>query len=309
MNRLREAKHEVKYQVLNTRDLGLPQNRQRTYVIATAKGVTPQVHYPTPVKMMALEIILSKGGNDRPWARPHPTQKVAIDNKNIAIATITGGPNKYRVMDHYLSAKDAKGGGWSNNLENLPALLHSRTEGLWMHPKGKTLTVYETMRAQGVLSTDWQFAKSPDKRREFRMLGNAMSMCVIQPIIYSSIMAVRTSVKLDNPWHTGKAQKEIEHDAYKPDPYVNTRMDNTIKQFIGTAPPTKPWVDTRATQQHNTKAKAAEQQKKQDTNKQTTISNAIQTQTTQLICLPRVCTHDRSVPARCPECIQANTRA
>ena len=37
IKRLRDADYDVKYQVLNTRALGLPQNTQRTYVVATSK--------------------------------------------------------------------------------------------------------------------------------------------------------------------------------------------------------------------------------------------------------------------------------
>ncbi|MGI6394880.1 MAG: DNA cytosine methyltransferase [bacterium] len=185
LHSLKELGYRVFYKVLNTRDFGLPQNRERIYIVAFRLDVSSDVFlFPEPLqKAVALNDLLEK--------EPQGVKNVERDdikiNRELKLETTIFGelslPNKpvqigivnkggqgeriYHPSGHAITLS-AHGGGAG-----------SKTGLYLVDGKIRKLSVRECARVQGFPDS---FIVNPVMTHAYKQFGNSVSINVIRKL-------------------------------------------------------------------------------------------------------------------------------
>ena len=181
--------YTVKWKVLNTRDLGIPQNRPRLFMVGSRVG---DFEWPQPVPMADLSEFVD--WEDTTKKRPHPSKRAFIQRaasqppRRVPKASVAGrGPfavpnNRVRQERGPVYVRT----GFANRSTTFPnAHLHapcltvSGMAGYYNTAMGRPISVREALALQG-LPTDLRF---PSKTAAFRLIGNSMTVEVMAAIL------------------------------------------------------------------------------------------------------------------------------
>ncbi len=171
-----ELNYNVSYKVLNSADYGVPQNRERIYIIGF-KDKDIKFNFPLPLKnRVDLSNILDtnlKGSEISETAKfnvlnnlqNHKKYNEIKDNPLLLAYEIRKSRTTFRYdsIAPTLTAKMGTGGN------NVPVLVNQM----------RKLTTRECLRVQGFPDTFWI---EPNKAQSYKQIGNSVSVPVIQSI-------------------------------------------------------------------------------------------------------------------------------
>ena len=195
------ADYNVCFQVLNTRDHGIPQNRPRIYFVGIRKDIdVGTFRFPDPLRICpSIETFL-----DQRFSRPSfvdlPPETAVTARQNVlrllhSIADQGHDPfNEPWILDCDSSADRAK--GWCHVS---PCLTRSRGQGHWISNRGRRMNTSEMLRLQG-----WRgrFILASSDLQLGQLLGNSMSVNILQRILSSLLPAMGfcPPEALRDPW-------------------------------------------------------------------------------------------------------------
>ena len=102
-------------------------------------------------------------------------------------------------------ASAADGGAKAAPRTVMPCLLHSNSVGYWLGSRGRTATVAEHARAQGL---EYGACRSPRDSTALPLLGNSMGRCILQRLVHRILCCWGICTGPD-PWERGEAQARI----------------------------------------------------------------------------------------------------
>ncbi len=190
---LTELDYTVQYKVLNTSNFGLPQNRERVYIIAFSNSYTIKtIHFPSPNIISKLEDILEENpinGKviDRKdisfYKKFNPTQNIFgnidLPNKPIQIGKVNKGGQGERIyhpLGHAITLS-AYGGG-----------VGSKTGLYKINKKIRKLSPRECARIQGFPE---EFIIPESISEAQKQFGNSVSINVLQHITQEIIKTIQ----------------------------------------------------------------------------------------------------------------------
>tara|TARA_R110001592_G_scaffold165164_3_gene399380 strand:- start:4010 stop:5104 length:1095 start_codon:yes stop_codon:yes gene_type:complete len=193
METLEELDYTVQYKVLNTSNFGLPQNRERVYIIAFHNSYTiKEFDFPSPNLLSKLEDILEENPTkgkliDREdislYKDFNPTQNIFgnidLPNKPIQIGKVNKGGQGERIyhpLGHAITLS-AYGGG-----------VGSKTGLYKINNKIRKLSPRECARIQG-FSEEFIMPESVSEAQ--KQFGNSVSINVLQYIIQEIINTIQ----------------------------------------------------------------------------------------------------------------------
>ena len=205
LRHLRALGYHVCAEVVNTLNHGLPQFRARMYVVGVRRDVSDSsIVFPDPVGRLALEDILS------PWApgdsrvgMPPVTSRTACARVSAARASLPPRlEGRDWMVDEHLSS------AWAGKARDVcPCLLFSQSEGRFVGSRGRSMSFAEACRAQGLLANEWSW---PARVKDcFGLIGNSMSICVLDRLLVRVLRKLRPGLSLADPWESGAAQVRI----------------------------------------------------------------------------------------------------
>lgn len=175
-------KYWTSWKVLNTRDFGLPQNRERWYLVAIHKNhLKSDFRWPASIgrPILLSQIIVPLPVSDFKVEPEKESQRVNV--RAAYTNHMAQGISNPFTTSICIDAAASK--SWSSSrVEETPTLTKTRCQqfGYWVSSKGGPLSIEEMMHLQGlsVVSCDWQ--SSGVTRSQFAgCLGNAMSLNVL----------------------------------------------------------------------------------------------------------------------------------
>jgi DNA (cytosine-5)-methyltransferase 1 len=188
LSTLNELGYTVFHKVLNAADFGLPQNRERIYIVAFRKDLgVNNFNFPFPVnKAVSLNDILEQNPHeakiierdDIDLNSEHQTQndlfgkKVSL-NKPIQIGKVNKGGQGERIYhpEGHAITLSAHGGG-----------VGSKTGLYLIDGKIRKLTPRECARVQGFPD---DFLIHPNRSQAYKQFGNSVAINVLQEIVFN----------------------------------------------------------------------------------------------------------------------------
>lgn len=160
--------YDIYWKVLNTKDYGIPQNRERLFIIGISKSSYINFKWPSKKRMKSLDSFVD--WNDVTPNKTGLTDRVKQMKKHI--------PKNSKFID--LSFKHAT---YPNSDKYTPSLI--RSGSLWCVPLKRYANIKEMLALQGFSS---KFKQDVSNTQLKRQIGNSMSVCVLKELfkeIYS----------------------------------------------------------------------------------------------------------------------------
>ena len=216
--------YHVTHHITSTHRHGVPHYRRRLYLICIRADVqqTPFI-MPDDITPLTITQLLdppnqADNANNRP-AAPTATRIVNILADPAPPQDGAGHPTDYIVDD--MVGKER--GKTLRPRHNVPCFLHSRKQGFWIVTRGRRLNLQEALRFQGFNPDRIQI---PQKATDLhQLLGNTMSINVIQRILLAALHSTGMYKHIKDPWESGTAQVELTTHAHNTTPirYIRTR--------------------------------------------------------------------------------------
>lgn len=173
--------YSITYKVLNTKDYGIPQNRERLFIIGT------------------------KGSQTFEWPSPQPTRIVKLDPSKI-----NDRKKLMKRLDSFIDHESKEPGYVSKDVKSLLKRIPKEskfinlgfrqnayvnadiyapcltTSGLWCVPYRRDATIREYLKLQGFPINFIQCVSDAQLKKQ---IGNSMSVCVLQAIFEQLVKA------------------------------------------------------------------------------------------------------------------------
>jgi DNA (cytosine-5)-methyltransferase 1 len=156
-----EFAYNIHYDILNTKDYGIPQNRERIFIIGIHKDIQIE-EYKTPEKtsMKPLDDFI--------------LDKTVYNNKNIP-NTILKKLKKINYSKNYICCCDSYGMMYNMS----PTLTYSGCKYMYHSTYNRYLSYQECLLLQGF---NKDFKKDVSDSRIFNQIGNSMSVNVLKAL-------------------------------------------------------------------------------------------------------------------------------
>jgi len=184
-----ELRYKVSYQVLNASNFGLPQNRERIYIVGFREDIQQNFSFPRPTNtQISLENVLENNPqisfidrNDIEIYKEIHVQnnlfgKQELPNKPIQIGKVNKGGQGERIyhpIGHAITLS-AYGGG-----------IGSKTGLYYIDGKIRKLTPRECARIQGFPDN---FVLPNSKNIAYKQFGNSVAIKVVQAICFNILL-------------------------------------------------------------------------------------------------------------------------
>ena len=181
--------YNVYWELLNTREHGIPQNRPRYFLVGILKAVDLGFQFPRPLEQVPLERVLDPR-MQRPCFNDLPIQAATEANVlRFLERFIAAGHDPFSeacVFDIDASAN------WGTAMVNCcPCFIRSRSKGYWVSNRGRRLRLPEAMRLQGIDCASFPLVVS--EVQVWHQLGNSMSVNVLERLLVQLLFAAQLS--------------------------------------------------------------------------------------------------------------------
>lgn len=177
----RLRRYNIYWELLNTKDHGIPHNRPRYFFVGIERGEDKGTFsFPTAMPMPALGTFLEPRLR-RPTAEDLPSGQTAATNVRqfwLHVLRHGGDPSE----EPWVLDCDSSVGRAHAMLNCSPCLTRSRYKGHWLLNQGRRMTLREMARLQGVPDDFPVTVSETDFRQQ---LGNMMSVNVLERILLS----------------------------------------------------------------------------------------------------------------------------
>jgi DNA (cytosine-5)-methyltransferase 1 len=173
--------YDINYKVLNTKDYGIPQNRERVFIIGLKKNKYNNFEFPNPIKLpIKVDDIICKNVTDKKYGKLTPHKKKILSDlkKTKKIKTFA---NNWSINLNVSSHKRT-----SPMLDVSPCLLAGNGGDCiyYLSSIKRRYTPREYLNLQG-FGTDFKQVVSDSKM--YKQVGNSMSVNVLA-FLYLSIL-------------------------------------------------------------------------------------------------------------------------
>ena len=170
-DKLKKLKYNICYEILNTKDCGVPQNRERLYILGIKDSPfylkTPSVPCPDLKDFL----IQSLKGTKEKCLIPR-----RLDALNKAVTK-----HNIDLNDDWIVTLGQSAGNYTRATKNYCPCLTTNSWSYYVTSQERFLTLAEVKRLQGFPDS---FDLDSVKSRAFKQLGNAMSVNVLYYIFY-----------------------------------------------------------------------------------------------------------------------------
>jgi len=202
--------YNVHHRILNTKQMGVPQNRRRIYIVGIRQDVDEGTfRFPEPIPCAKLDKFLDKRpkSSDVKKCLPPATQTVARSNVETALRELTRkGSDPWEepwVVDCDSSASRS---GFQH--ECSPCITCRRADGHWVTSRGRRLRKTEMMRLQGMNPSTFKVAVVESQLG--KQLGNTMSVNVLERLFARLLPAAGLAARtLPDRWESGEAVRVL----------------------------------------------------------------------------------------------------
>lgn len=201
--------YEIHWKVLNTREHGIPQNRERWYCVGIRRGVMKSTDspftFPKPIKCVKMEDLLDPISGEGVGSE----SKSVAENISKAEQTITdrgkGPSGKHFIVDCDASSSRVH---WMEGIP--PCITKARGRGHWITSKKRRFSKEEMFRLQGMDPTMFKVAVTETQLGQ--QIGNAMSVNVFERVLRQALIAAGLAKKEDlrDRWESGEAITVLE---------------------------------------------------------------------------------------------------
>ena len=163
-------KYHISWKVLNTKYYGIPQNRERLYIIGIRRDVLKiPFNFPKEVKMKSLKQFIDKDDNSR--------YKILESNKGL----LNNIPKDSIFIDvGFRNAKFPKSNVWAPCITAQP--------NMWCVPKQRKANIKEYLMLQG-FPTNVKHETISDHQMKIR-IGNSMTVDVIEKLFIECLRSM-----------------------------------------------------------------------------------------------------------------------
>ena len=163
-------KYHISWKVLNTKDYGIPQNRERLYIIGIRRDVLKfPFNFPKEVKMKSLKQFIDEDDNSR--------YKILESNKGL----LNNIPKDSIFIDvGFRNAKFPKSNVWAPCITAQP--------NMWCVPKQRKANIKEYLMLQG-FPTNVKHETISDHQMKIRV-GNSMTVDVIEKLLIECLRSM-----------------------------------------------------------------------------------------------------------------------
>ena len=163
-------KYHISWKVLNTKDYGIPQNRERLYIIGIRRDVLKvPFNFPKEVKMKPLKQFIDGNDNSR--------YKILESNKEL----LNNIPKDSIFIDvGFRNAKFPKSNVWAPCITAQP--------NMWCVPKQRKANIKEYLMLQG-FPINVKHESISDHQMKIR-IGNSMTVDVIEKLLIECLRSI-----------------------------------------------------------------------------------------------------------------------
>jgi DNA-cytosine methyltransferase len=183
--------YKVFWKRINTSQWGVPQNRERVYVVAIKKSsYKREFKWPktVPLTYTVEKMIVPQLGDDNtrlPSKMSDPRARVMVKRAYMKCKKKNINPkSQFVTVDVDCSEKFASHG---TSIHPCLTATRDRTSGWWWSLVGRRAALAELCQIQGVQMKDLPSATSVTAREMGHMLGNSMSLNVIERVLGASL--------------------------------------------------------------------------------------------------------------------------
>lgn len=204
VNHLCDSGYRVHFEVLNTKEQGLPQSRPRFYLVAFYRGNTLKPFtFPPKIEPIGLAKLLEPQGALPAVAHATPKAKERIrSHVRTARHTLESRGVRPEVCHPVIDIAASK--GWAHVMTDCsPCLTASRcmrAGGHYLMSLGRTMTEKEMCRLQGIPDGRIDYCSAGVPKAEFlHAVGNAMSSNVVARILARALPAAGLASDIQLP--------------------------------------------------------------------------------------------------------------
>lgn len=193
------SSYKVGYRVLDTADFGLPQHRERLYIVGVLRScLAPgtSFRWPTPTACASLGTVLRWGPIDRRKARNREKKFLSKASPRLKRRLVT---SLKRIKKKGLDPRDPQrpvvidvDGSAAHFMVGIsPCLTRARAStGHYLPALGRRMTIQERLRLQGLPTSIWRRCCNHISERQLgAMVGNSLSLNVIRALLSSLLPA------------------------------------------------------------------------------------------------------------------------
>jgi len=202
--------YKISWQLLNTKDHGLPQFRRRWYCVGILKSCATEFKWPEPIACATVDSLLEKRSPKLAMTgMPRLSHTTAVKNVRIQLRKLKRqGVNPHKVT-HFVDCDCSP--HFVKTMKTLsPCLTVARGNGFWISSRGRRMLTKEMMRFQGMNPTRFNVAVS--ELQLGKQLGNTMSVNVLERLFARVLPAAGLVSKkqVTDRWASGQAVKELQ---------------------------------------------------------------------------------------------------
>jgi len=175
------GKYNLSTKILNTRENGIPQNRQRLYIVGIRKNADQGTfEWPEPVPVPSIEAFLEPRKR-KPTKNdlPPKTRTVARANVKEALRRLTA-EGRDPLKEPWVVDIDSSTYRMKYMYDRSMCMTAGRPEGHWITNRGRRMTTLEMLRLQGIQTPEEGFKIVVSPLQLGRQVGNAMSVNVLE---------------------------------------------------------------------------------------------------------------------------------
>ena len=198
----------VTWRVLNTADHGIPQNRERVYIIGVQKAllccqaIWPRARPPKPLAGFLDDDV--KGAQNREVAfRATAAAGTVMKLRQLLkkVRTASESINPRSKLDPYVFDVD---GTTPHAMQGrCPCITRARgSNGFYLPSRGRRMTLRERLRLQGLPQAYLRHRQGISDRQLGMMIGNAMSGNILERLLARILPACGLAPEGLDPWET-----------------------------------------------------------------------------------------------------------